>query len=76
MNYGHLPAEPVLARVVALIMPMSGIHVYQPASPSSGEFMLCLHCDKVDIILQLTSLHLECNHIASLLLILHCKALK
>lgn len=56
MNYLHLPAESVLARVIALIMHMSAVNVYQVANQSSGEYMPHLHCYKADIILQLTSL--------------------
>lgn len=50
MSYLHLPAESPLARVIALIIHMSAVNVYQLANQSSREYMACLHCYKVDII--------------------------
>lgn len=64
MNYLHLPAESVLARVIALVMHMSAVNVYQLANQNSREYKPSLYCYKVDIILQLTSLQLEWNHTA------------
>lgn len=76
MNYLHLPAELVLARVIALIMHMSAVNVYQLANQNSGEYMPCLHCYKVDITLQLTSLQLEYNDTVLLLFMFHRETLK
>lgn len=66
----------MLARVIALIMHMSAVNVYQLANQNSREYMPRLHCYKVDIILQLTSLQLEYNHTVLPLFVFHCEALK
>lgn len=64
MNYLHLLEAAVLARVTALITRVSAVNVYQLANQCSREYMACLQCYKVDIILQLASLQLESNHTA------------
>lgn len=66
----------MLARVIALIMHMSALNVYQLANQNSGEYMPRLHCYKVDITLQLTSLQLEYNDTVLPLFMFHCEALK
>lgn len=75
-NYLHLPEELSLARVIALIIHMSNAPVYQLANQHSRGYMPCLHCYKVDIILQLTSLQLEQNHTATQFFTFHCEALR
>lgn len=76
MNYLPPPAELLLARVIALIMHMSPVNVYQSANQNSGEYMPRLHCYKVDITLQLTPLQLEYSDTVLPLSMFHCEALK
>lgn len=75
-NYPHLPEGSALARVIALIIHASNAPVYQLANQHPRGYMPCLHCYKVDIILQLTPLQLKHNHTPSQFLGFHCEALR
>lgn len=75
-NYPHLPEGSALARVIALIIHASNAPVYQLANQHPRGYMPCLHCYKVDIILQLTPLQLKHNHTPSQFLGFRCEALR